>query len=166
MSAYLYQTEGTIARDRTILKRALAVSKAYGSPWIFGGGLNMPPEQLFATWGNIIELSDGFLFASSEPTHCPTKGISRTLDYVICSSSAEPWNDRATIEKGLMTSPHKALRIRPRTCPKNCLVEELSVPRTFPRALPTGCARRLVVPQWASERSGTDVVNKNSHDAD
>ena len=111
MTVYLYHSEGATIRNRKILQQPLSVVKAYGSPWVIVGDFHMLPDQLCATWGSMIDAVDGYIFASDEPTHCPTRGACRTLDYVICSSTAHDWIDRMTIDIGIPSSHHKALRI-------------------------------------------------------
>ena len=110
----------------------------------------MTPEQMQANWGNLLELAGATIVATSEPTHVPGKGESRTIDYAVCSSLACPWVRRIAVDLGVEASPHRAVRITVNAQPKNYLIQEHATAKPIPRERPIGCARMPVLPSWCN----------------
>ena len=78
-------------RNKAILKRAFSVVANYGSPWLIAGGLNTVPETILAQCAISLERTNGYVVATSDPTHCPSTGTHRTIDFAICSQHLCDW---------------------------------------------------------------------------
>ena len=71
----------------------------------------MTPEQLFGNWGNLFELAGAQIAATSEPTHVPGRGTSRTIDFALCSPAAHPWIRAISVDYVVEAAPHRVVRI-------------------------------------------------------
>ena len=149
-SVYLYHSEYASIRNRKLLEHAVAVLSAYGSPWILGGDYNLPPQDILHLFPHVLEQANAYVFATELPTHCPTAGQHRTLDYLICSSAACQWIGEVYVDYSIAAAPHRALRIKLRAYRHNFTVECSRSPKQFPRYKPIGCSRSLVVPRGVS----------------
>ena len=152
-SVYLYHSEGLSIRNKKLMEHALAVVKAYGSPWLLCGDFNMTPEEMTSLFGYALELANAYVFAPRGPTHFSDCGTSRTLDYLICSDTAHQWVDSVQVDQGIKVSPHRAVRVRIHADRHNFKVAKLNTPKQFPVRRPIGCARSLVLPDWRREIS-------------
>ena len=148
LSAYLHHTEGASLRNKAIIRAALAVATGYGSPWMIAGDFNCEPEAILSHWADSMEKANAYIVATAEPTHCPTTGTQRTLDFFICSSQVMDWTKNAQVDRGFEAAPHRAVRLSIEADTANHLVEVIAGPRMIPRELPIGCARSPVVPDW------------------
>ena len=148
LSVYLHHTEGASLRNKSILKRAISVAHGYGCPWIIAGDFNADPEHILAHWFEALERSNGYIVATKEPTHSPTNGIHRTIDFAICSSQAHDWVKEMQVDLGYEVSPHRAVRMSIQAQAANHLVDVISGPRRLPLGRPIGCPRCPVIPCW------------------
>ena len=151
ISVYLFHTEELSTRNKAIVNRAVAIARSYGSPWIVAGDFNTAPEMFLRHWGKLLEAADAYLVAPSQTTNRPRNAAHRTLDFAICSASAEPWIDDIFVDEGFHVSPHRAVRMKLRARPNNYLVQGFKRPRAFAKRPPTGCPRQPVLPHWAKQ---------------
>ena len=156
-SVYLYHSEYASIRNRKLLEHAVAVLSAYGSPWILGGDYNLPPQDLLHLFPHVLEQANAYVFATELPTHCPTAGQHRTLDYLICSSAACQWIEEVYVDYSIAAAPHRAVRIKLRAYRHNFTVECLRSPKQFPRYKPIGCSRSPVVPRGVSAADASSL---------
>ena len=163
ISVYLFHTEELTARNKAIVNRALAIARSYGSPWIIAGDFNTSPEMFLKHWGNMLEAADAYVVAPSDTTHRPRNATHRTLDFAICSASAEPWIDNIFVDEGFHASPHRAVRVKLRARPNNYLVQGFKRPRAFAKRPPTGCPRQPVLPQWAKQNMDSTGRSAGGH---
>ena len=133
ISVYLVHAVGPTPFHRSIVQRALSIAKAYGSPWIIAGDFNMSPSIMVHSWGPMLEQADAYVFAPSEPTHRPRSGAHKVFDYALCSSSAADWVKSVSVDLGLHSAPHRAVRISLQASPKNYLVSCLKNTQAIPR---------------------------------
>ena len=112
ISIYLFHSEGMTTRKRTLFQRAVAVARAYGSPWVIAGDFNASPEPIARQWGSTLEEVDAYMIAPSQTTHRPRDATHRTLDFLVCLASAEPWIKAASVDEGFHAHPHRAVRIK------------------------------------------------------
>ena len=144
-SIYMYHSEGSSIRNRKLLEHAVAVLSAYGSPWVLGGDFNVAPDEMVHLFAHVLEQGNAYVFATDLPTHCPTVGRHRTLDYLLCSGTASHWIDKVYVDYGVAASPHRAVRVKLKAERHNFTAECLRTPKHFPRQKPIGCARELVL---------------------
>ena len=146
-SIYMYHSEGSSIRNRKLLEHAVAVLSAYGSPWVLGGDFNVAPDEMVHLFAHVLEQGNAYVFATDLPTHCPTVGRHRTLDYLLCSGAASHWIDKVYVDYGVAASPHRAVRVKLKAERHNFTAECLRTPKHFPRQKPIGCAREPVLPE-------------------
>ena len=172
VSIYLFHSEGMTARNRSLFQRAMAVVRAYGSPWIIAGDFNESPEVILQQWGSTLEKTDSFVIAPNQSTNRPRGGAHRTIDFIICSSSAEPWVKEVSVDEGFHAHPHRAVRIKLSAVKKNYLITAIKKPKPFANRTPTGCARQPVLPAWSktvprcpNRSSGGHALDSQSADS-
>ena len=153
VSVYLFHSEGMTERNRSIIKRALAVVRAYGSPWIIAGDFNMSPSVFAQHCGCLLESANAYIMSTKQTTHRPRSATHNTLDFAVCSASVEPWVESISVDEAFQVAPHRAVRLKLRADPRNYLVHGFKRPRAFAKRPPIGCARRPVLPLWAKHRS-------------
>ena len=119
VSVYLFHTEGMTARNRSALQSAFAVARNYGSPWVIAGDFNETPAFIMHHWGAFLEEANAYVLAPSEATRQSRTGANRTLDFVVCSDSVEPWIDEIAVDHGFHAEQHRAVRIRLQDSPTN-----------------------------------------------
>ena len=139
LSIYLYHTEGATMRNKNILKRAFSIVSSYGSPRLIAGDFNADPETILAQCASSLERANSYVMATGDPTHCPTTGTQRTIDYAICSEHLRGWIVGMRGDHGFEAAPHRAVCLSIEAAPHNHLVEVLSGPRQLPRQRPIGC---------------------------
>ena len=165
MTIYLYHSEGLSARNARLVEHAVAVAKSYGSPWLICGDLNMAPDEFSHLFGYVLEMANAFIFAPDEPTHCPSGGTARTLDFLICADTVSNWIDNICVDHGVASKPHRAVRVSIKADRHNYTFTKLCSPKQFPRSRPIGCARIPVLPDWARRQDsfhGTVVAENGS----
>ena len=101
-----------------------------------------------AHWGEALERADAYVAATEDPTHCPTTGTQRTIDFAV-----ESWIEAVVVDHGIESAPPKAVRISVVADPKNHSIETMSGQRPFPKTVPIGCARQPVIPSWFLDSS-------------
>ena len=149
ISVYLFHTEEMTDRNRDIIKRALALARSCGSPWLIAGDFNMAPSVFAQHCGCLLEPANAYILCPNAATHRPRRATDRILDFALCSASVEPWIDSIFVDEAFHVAPHRAVRIKMRADPRNYLVEGFRRPKAFAKRPPVGCARQLVLPFWA-----------------
>ena len=150
LSVYLFHTEGASMRNKALLRRALSVAASYGSPWLIAGDFNCEPDFVLSHWADALERANAYIVATAEPTHRPSAGAHRTLDFAICSHHVNDWVLDTQVDLGFEAAPHRAVRLRIRAEPGNYLVQQRAKPRHIPKERPIGCSRKPLVPVWYS----------------
>ena len=135
-------------RNRALLLSAIALAKAIGSPWIVGGDMNMPPDELVCGASTLLEQANAYVYATERPSNYPTNAAARTLDYVITSDIVRHWIQSVQVHDGLEVRPHRAVSIILKAPVHNYLINSIRSQSKFPKDRPIGCARARVVPQW------------------
>ena len=166
ISIYLFHSEGMTVRNRSLFQRAMAVARAYGSPWIIAGDFNESPEVMLQQWGSTLEETDSYVISPNQSTHRPRGAAHRTIDFLICSSSAEPWVKDVSVDEGFHAHPHRAVRIKLSAVKKNYLITAIKKPKPFANRAPTGCARQPVLPAWNKVVPGCPSWSGGGHALD
>ena len=163
LSVYLFHSEGASLRNKAILRQALAVAASYGSPWLIASDFNCEPEFVLSHWADGLEKANAYVVATEEPTHRPSVGVHRTLDFAICSHHVNDWISDAQVDLSFETAPHRAVRLRIRAEPHNYLVESMAGPRCIPKERPIGCPRKPLVPDWYDSASGCSALETGGY---
>ena len=137
-------------RNRELILAAIANAKYFGCPWVLGADFQIPPDDLQAQFGTVLEQADAYIVATSQPTFRPGGKTHSTIDYFIVSASAKELIQDVCVEPGYEAAPHVAVRLTLRTSIQQRLVEVMRRPKAFPRHKPIGCPRSPVIPRWAS----------------
>ena len=163
LSVYLFHTEGASMRNKALLRRALSVAASYGSPWLIASDFNCEPDFVLSHWADALERANAYIVATAEPTHRPSAGVHRTLDFAICSHHVNDWILDAQVDLGFEAAPHRAVRLRIRAEPGNYLVEQRARPRHIPKERPIGCPRRPLVPDWYDATAADPIVDPGGY---
>ena len=70
------------------------------------------PDMIVQHGGTKLEEIDAYVVSPCQPTHFPKNAAHRTLDFVVCSASAEPWIKEIAVDEGVEAHPHRAMRVK------------------------------------------------------
>ena len=149
VSVYLWHSEGLTPRNRSILHAVLAAVVAHGGPWLIVGDFNCQPSLLAEAFEPALRKAGAVILATDCPTHYPGgEGTPTVLDFCIADDRiANPRVIRGiAVDEDLSIGKHRAVKVTLSNKGHVAMVTKVLKPRAFPRRVPTGCARKPVVP--------------------
>ena len=147
LSAYLWHSEGMPTRNQEIVFATLAAAKAYGGPWLLVGDFNHAPAALEHSMAAALKAAGATVISTHTPTHFPGGGLTPSfLDYAIVDDRLANGKVLKHIEVNSVLSigKHRAVQIGVSNKGHVAYVTMALKPRSFPAAVPVGCARRPV----------------------
>ncbi len=146
ISVYLFHSEGPSPRNLAILDQALATARISECIWCLALDANQAPEELLAWAAPLVQRSDGKVVAPDSPTHYPSVGQAKTIDFFIMHRALATAVDSVHIVDIAAAKPHRVVGVRFKPCDVPRLQTVLKTPRKFPRHRPVGCGRAPVAP--------------------
>ncbi len=113
---------------------------------MIGADWNVTPRELRERVGRLLDRAGAVVRAPLEPTCYPPTGRPRVIDYFLVDARIGDAVSEAQIDRTVVGSPHRAVRITIKGRAVGGLVQMVRKPRMLPRVRPTGCPRRPLVP--------------------